>query len=50
MIFNNVGRKPARHSDDRTYPLIPGATDSIENLHAIAEFVSKLKNIPTTDC
>lgn len=46
MIFNNVGRASLLGIPMivRT-PLIPGATDSIENLHAIAEFVSKLKNI-----
>ena len=46
MIFNNVGRASLLGIPMivRT-PLIPGVTDSFENLHTIAEFLSKLKNI-----
>lgn len=46
LILNNVGRASLLGIPMivRT-PLIPGATDSIENLRSIAEYIAKMKNI-----
>ena len=46
VIFNNIGRSSLLGIPMivRT-PLIPGATDNMENLHAAAEYVAKLPNI-----
>lgn len=45
-IFNSIGRTSRLGIPMivRT-PLIPGVTDSLENLHAIAEYISKMDNI-----
>lgn len=46
MIFNNIGRSSLLGIPVivRT-PLIPGVTDSIENIKPIAEYMSKMNNI-----
>ena len=46
MIFNNIGRSSLLGIPVivRT-PLIPGVTDSVENLRPIAEYMSKMDNI-----
>ena len=46
MIFNNIGRtsKLGRPMIVRT-PLIPGVTDSLDNLRSIASYISKMDNI-----
>lgn len=45
-VFNSIGRT-ARLGVPMVVrtPLIPGVTDAIDNLHAIAEYVSKMDNI-----
>ena len=45
-IFNSIGRSSRLGIPMivRT-PLVPGVTDSVENLHAIAEYISKMDNI-----
>lgn len=45
-VFNSIGRTSRLGIPMvvRT-PLVPGVTDDIENLHAIAEYISKMENI-----
>ncbi|MBQ3343421.1 MAG: glycyl-radical enzyme activating protein [Kiritimatiellae bacterium] len=45
-IFNSIGRasKLGIPMVVRT-PLVPGVTDTVENLHAIAEYIAKMDNI-----
>lgn len=45
-IFNSIGRasKLGKPMVVRT-PLVPGVTDTVENLHAIAEYIAKMDNI-----
>ena len=45
-VFNSIGRasKLGIPMIVRT-PLVPGVTDSVENLHAIAEYIAKMDNI-----